>query len=81
MSYPITVTGGQVRFLLDIFYWNFAFCSFDENTRSLGFRSCFFAGERFFEAARSGSSRSPATFHDPCHVGEQRISNNLSPTH
>ena len=38
MSYPITVTGGQVRFLLGIFYWNFAFCSFDENTRSLGFK-------------------------------------------
>ena len=81
MSYPITVTGGQVRFLLGIFYWNFAFCSFDKNKRSLGFKSCFFAGERFFAAARSHSSRSPATFHDPFHVGEQRISNNLSPTH
>ena len=27
MSYPITVTAGQVRFLLDIFYWNFAFAA------------------------------------------------------
>ena len=47
MSYPITVTSGQVRFLLNIFYWNFAFYSFDENKRSLGFKSCFFAGEIF----------------------------------
>ena len=47
MSYPITVTGGQVRFLLDIFYWNFAFCSFDENTRGLGFKSSFSAREIF----------------------------------